>query len=428
MRVSLFITCFNDTIFPQTGRAVVRLLERLGHAVDFPMEQTCCGQMHYNTGYQREAIPLVRRFVEVFETPRSSSRRRPRASGWSATCTRRPPNWPRTALAEESRRSRREVFELSEFLVNELGVEDVGAYYPAPRHLSPDLPLAADAPRRRRAVAAAAGGPRDRPGRAAPGGGMLRVRRDVRGQERGHVDGHARHKLRCILDTRAEICASADNSCLMQIGGALHRQRAGVGTVHLAEILAVDRGGRPWPRSRACRLRRAVPFPSRPSSRWRTRSSAATWARRPRRSAASAAAVVEEMPDWEALREAGRAIKERTLRHLDKYLIQFEEPVTKAGGHVHWARDAAEAKGIVREIAQAHGAREVIKVKSLTTDEIGLNEELAAVGIAAIETDLAELIVQLAGDRSSHILVPGDPQEPLRDPRTVPARRSASAT
>src|SRR3954447_14316583 len=66
MRVSLFITCFNDTLFPRTGRAVVRLLERLGLAVDFPMEQTCCGQMHYNTGYQREAIPLVRRFVEAF--------------------------------------------------------------------------------------------------------------------------------------------------------------------------------------------------------------------------------------------------------------------------------------------------------------------------------------------------------------------------
>src|SRR5438445_10876402 len=66
MRVSLFITCFNDTLFPQTGRALVRLLERLGHTALFPIEQTCCGQMHYNTGYQREAIPMVRRFVEVF--------------------------------------------------------------------------------------------------------------------------------------------------------------------------------------------------------------------------------------------------------------------------------------------------------------------------------------------------------------------------
>jgi L-lactate dehydrogenase complex protein LldE len=66
MRVALFITCFNDTLFPETGRATVEVLERLGHEVEFPIEQTCCGQMHFNTGYQREAIPLVRRFVEVF--------------------------------------------------------------------------------------------------------------------------------------------------------------------------------------------------------------------------------------------------------------------------------------------------------------------------------------------------------------------------
>jgi L-lactate dehydrogenase complex protein LldF len=118
------------------------------------------------------------------------------------------------------------------------------------------------------------------------------------------------------------------------------------------------------------------------------------------------AAVVGELPDWEQLREAGRAIKERVLRHLDDYLIQFEESVTKAGGHVHWASDAAEARRIIVEIAQKHGAKEVVKVKSLTTDEIGLNEALHREGIEAIETDLAELIVQLAGDRSSHFLVP----------------------
>ena len=118
------------------------------------------------------------------------------------------------------------------------------------------------------------------------------------------------------------------------------------------------------------------------------------------------ASVVEEMPDWEALRDAGSAIKNRVLRHLGAYLIQLEEAVTRAGGVVHWARDAREANAIVAAVAQKHGAREVVKVKSLTTDEIGLNEALHAEGIEAIETDLAELIVQLAGDRSSHILVP----------------------
>ena len=118
------------------------------------------------------------------------------------------------------------------------------------------------------------------------------------------------------------------------------------------------------------------------------------------------AAVVKEMPDWEELREAGRAIKEQTLRHLDTYLLQLEESVQRAGGHVHWAQDAEEANRIITEIATKHNAREVIKVKSLTTDEIHLNEALAEVHITAVETDLAELIIQLAGEHSSHILVP----------------------
>ncbi len=117
-------------------------------------------------------------------------------------------------------------------------------------------------------------------------------------------------------------------------------------------------------------------------------------------------AVVAELPDWEQLREAGRAIKERTLRHLDDYLLELELAVVRAGGQVHWARDAREANRIVTGIVASHNTREVIKVKSLTTDEIRLNEALAAAGIRATETDLAELIIQLAGEKSSHILVP----------------------
>ncbi|WP_337176300.1 LutB/LldF family L-lactate oxidation iron-sulfur protein [Paludisphaera sp.] len=116
--------------------------------------------------------------------------------------------------------------------------------------------------------------------------------------------------------------------------------------------------------------------------------------------------AVAEMPDWERLREAGRAIKDRALRHLDKYLVQFEESVRRVGGHVHWAADADDANRIVAGIVKFHGASEVVKIKSLTTDEIGLNEALAHQGIRAYETDLAELIIQLADERSSHILVP----------------------
>lgn len=118
------------------------------------------------------------------------------------------------------------------------------------------------------------------------------------------------------------------------------------------------------------------------------------------------AAAVRELPDWEDLREAGRAIKEDVLRNLDRYLTQLESAVQRAGGSVHWARDASEANAIVGELVARHRPTEVLKVKSLTTEEIGLNAALAKVGARAIETDLAELIVQLGNDKSSHFLVP----------------------
>jgi L-lactate dehydrogenase complex protein LldF len=121
---------------------------------------------------------------------------------------------------------------------------------------------------------------------------------------------------------------------------------------------------------------------------------------------AKRAAVVGELPDWERLRDAGEAIKTDTMKNLDRYLEQLEEQVTRRGGTVHWAADAAQANRIVAGLVRAAGATEVVKVKSMATDEIGLNDALAADGIAAYETDLAELIVQLGADRPSHILVP----------------------
>jgi len=121
---------------------------------------------------------------------------------------------------------------------------------------------------------------------------------------------------------------------------------------------------------------------------------------------AKRAAVVAELPDWQQLRAAGAAIKDDVLAHLDTYLVQLEQRVTERGGTVHWAPDAQAANDIVVELARRAGAREVIKVKSMATQEIGLNEALAAAGIPAWETDLAELIVQLGHDRPSHILVP----------------------
>jgi L-lactate dehydrogenase complex protein LldF len=121
---------------------------------------------------------------------------------------------------------------------------------------------------------------------------------------------------------------------------------------------------------------------------------------------AKRARVVGELSDWPDLRAAAKAIKDHTLANLDTYLLRLEESVTAAGGHVHWAADAAEANELVASLVRAAGADQVVKVKSIATDEIGLNQALATAGITALETDLAELIIQLGHDRSSHILVP----------------------
>jgi L-lactate dehydrogenase complex protein LldE len=239
MRISLFITCFNDTLFPQTGRAVVQLLERLGHTVDFPEAQTCCGQMHYNTGYQREAIPLVRRFVDVFSDAEV-------VVAPSASCVGMIRDlFPKVAeltgdlvLAQRVADVTSRVYELSEFLAYRLGLEDVGAYYPHrvtyhPTCHSLRVLHVGDAP--------------------------LRLLRAVHGIDLVELPGSNEccgfggtfsiknadtsiamlsDKMRHVLDTRAEICSASDNSCLMHISGGLSRIRAGVRTVHLAEILA----------------------------------------------------------------------------------------------------------------------------------------------------------------------------------------------
>jgi L-lactate dehydrogenase complex protein LldE len=243
MRVSLFITCFNDTLFPQTGQAVVTLLERLGHTVDFPFEQTCCGQMHFNTGYQREAVPLARRFAQVFGdaevvvSPSASCVGMVREFYGRVAEVAGDAGLAR-AVAELTPR----VYELSEFLVGKLGVEDVGAYYPHrvtyhPTCHSLRMIRVGDAPlrllRRVRSIDLVELPQADE---CCGFGGTFAVKNaDTSMAMLGD-------KVRHVLDTRAEVCCAADNSCLMQIGGALHRQRAGIRPVHLAEILATTEG------------------------------------------------------------------------------------------------------------------------------------------------------------------------------------------
>ena len=249
MRVSLFITCFNDTLFPQVGQATVRLLERLGHTVDFPLEQTCCGQMHYNTGYQQDALPLIRRFVDVFGLALDQGADVVVAP--SASCAGMVRElYPKaaremgdTALAARVETLAPHVYELSEFLVRKLGVEDVGAYYPHrvtyhPTCHSLRVLHVGDAPLRLlRAVRGIDLVELPAADECCGFGGTFALKNaDV-------SMAMLSDKLRHVLDTRAEVCVAGDTSCLMHIGGGLSRQRTGVRTAHLAEILAQTEAG-----------------------------------------------------------------------------------------------------------------------------------------------------------------------------------------
>jgi L-lactate dehydrogenase complex protein LldE len=228
VRVALFITCFNDTLFPEAGRATVALLERLGCTVEFPADQTCCGQMHGNTGYEDAARPLAQRFARVFGDAEA-------VVSPSASCVgfvRE--QYPRLGVPFEGP----PVYELSEFVVDVLGVEDVGASFPHRVTLHPTC----------HSIRALRIG--DRP---------QRLLRAVRGIELVELAGATEccgfggtfavknadtsmamlgDKLSALLETRAEVCTAVDTSCLMHIGGALARQRAGIRVMHLAEILA----------------------------------------------------------------------------------------------------------------------------------------------------------------------------------------------
>src|SRR5262245_49953184 len=225
MKVALFITCFNDTLFPDTGRSVVALLERLGCSVEFPLEQTCCGQMHVNSGYEHEASGLMERFSRVF-------------GGYDAVVS---PSASCVAHVRERIPSvSARVFELTEFLIDRLGVVDVGASFPHRVTLHPtchSLRLLEIGDRPARLLRAVRGIDLVElaDSRECCGfGGTFAVKNADTSM------AMLSDKVRHVLDTRAEVCTSADNSCLMHIGGALSRQRTGVRVMPLAEILAAQ--------------------------------------------------------------------------------------------------------------------------------------------------------------------------------------------
>jgi L-lactate dehydrogenase complex protein LldE len=229
VRIALFVTCVNDLLYPDTGKAVVRLLERLGHEVDFPESQTCCGQMHANSGYRDEALPLVRGFVEAFE--RYDAVVAP--SGSCVAMVRE--SYPRLVPGAAGVAAR--TYELSELLVDVLGVTDVGAVFPHRVTYHPTchglrmLRLADKPLRLLRAVEGLELVPLPGAEECCGFGGTFAMKNsDV-------STAMLADKCAAICDTGAEVIAAADNSCLAHIGGGLSRRGAPVRVMHYAEIL-----------------------------------------------------------------------------------------------------------------------------------------------------------------------------------------------
>ena len=237
--ISLFITCYNDALFPQTGQAVVTVLERLGHTVEFRAAQTCCGQMHYNTGYRQDSYTLLRQFLQVFADAEVI------VCPSSSCVAMMRDHYPKMAeqlndpvLQAQVAAILPRIFEFSELLTDKLGVTDVGAFYPhtvtlhASCHGLRSLHLGSKPADLLKQVKGLTLLPLPDADQCCGFGGTFAVKNpDVSA-------AMLSDKLQCILGTSAEACAGADNSCLMHIGGALSRQRTGVRTVHLAEILA----------------------------------------------------------------------------------------------------------------------------------------------------------------------------------------------
>ncbi|HEX9624948.1 MAG TPA: (Fe-S)-binding protein [Streptosporangiaceae bacterium] len=242
MRIALFLTCLADTLYPQAGKATVRLLERLGHEVVFPSAQTCCGQMHVNTGYQREVLPLIRNYVETFSdfdvivVPSGSCTASIRHQH-SMVANR----LGQPGLAARADELAKRTFELSELLVDVLRVTDVGAYFPHRVVYHPtchSLRLLRVGDRPLMLLGNVAGIDlvplADAEGCCGFGGTFAVKNADV-------STAILADKMRNVLATGAEVCTAGDSSCLMHIGGGLSRLKTGVRTVHLAEILASTR-------------------------------------------------------------------------------------------------------------------------------------------------------------------------------------------
>jgi L-lactate dehydrogenase complex protein LldE len=239
MRASIFITCYNDTLYPETGRAVVKLLEKLGVELEFHPKQTCCGQMHANTGFRGEAFSQAKRFIRLYQDTET-------VVVPSSSCVAMIRDQYPTLIEQLGNDELRKqydallprVYELSEFLIDKLGVDDVGAYFPhrvtyhASCHGVRALHLGERPFRLLGKVRGLQYQSLPNIDRCCGFGGTFSVKNAEVSSAMLAV------KLQDVISTGAEYCTALDNSCLMHLGGAMHRQYAGMKTIHMAQILA----------------------------------------------------------------------------------------------------------------------------------------------------------------------------------------------
>ena len=443
MRIALFATCLADAMFPRAAQATVVLLERLGHEVVFPAGQTCCGQMHVNTGYRREALPLVRHHVEVFERALADGADAVVApSGSCVGSVRHQHAGLALDAGDEALAGRAE----------EVAAPDVRALraarrrarrhrrrrpLPAPRDLPPDLPLAADAARRRQAAAAAAGGARHRPRRAARRRPVLRVRRHVRAEERRHLDGDAGRQAGRGRDDRRR---------------GRDRRRLLVPDAHRRRPVPRRRAGGPGrstsPRSSRARAgrRRCEHLPRHAASASRTRPSAARCAastrsrRRPHgagerpaapqprprhraRSAPSGPRSSARCPTGRSCATPAPRSRTTSWPACPSCWSSSRRRSPPAAARCTGPATPTRPTGSSPTSSAPPGADQVVKVKSMATQEIGLNEALADAGHRRGRDRPRR--AHRAARRRQAVAHPGagDPPQPGRDPR-----RSSSST
>jgi L-lactate dehydrogenase complex protein LldE len=236
MLISLFIACYNDTLFPETGKAVVRVLERLGHTVEFRQAQTCCGQMHYNTGYHSEAVAIMRHFIEVFKGAEVICV--PSASCVAMMRDHYPKMAPEAGLVDEVNEILPKIFEFTELLTDKLGVTDVGASYPhtvtvhTSCHSLRSLHIGDKPQRLLKEVRGLNLVELPNNDQCCGFGGTFAIKNAE--VSAAMLD----EKMQAITSTGAQVCTAGDNSCLMHIGGGLSHSKSGIRCLHIAEILA----------------------------------------------------------------------------------------------------------------------------------------------------------------------------------------------